>query len=215
MIRLLSYIYPITKTIKSKYSGTLEITWYNGKKHLDTKNANYSYGSLQKILKIGLQKIDLTNVQNILVLGMGGGSAIKTLLTDFKYENYITALDIDPVIIEIAKTEFNISETENLKIICGDAINFVDTTKKKYDLIIIDLFIDRQVPNDFYKDSFLQNITKLCSKNGQILFNADLSNAKKKNISEVVTFFRSKSFQVEKYDKVNGTNTLLIARNTT
>ena len=146
---------------------------------------------------------------------MGGGSVIETLLKDFKCESHITALDIDPVIIEIAKVEFNISETKNLKILCKDAIEFVDTTKENYDVIIIDLFIDRRVPNDFYKASFLQNITKLCSKNGQILFNADLSDAKKKNISDVVTFLRNESFQVEKYDKVIGTNTLLIARNTT
>ncbi len=79
MIRLLSYIFPITKKIESEYNGTLEITWHNGKKHLNTKNANYSYGSLQKILKIGLQKIDLTNCKNILILGLGAGSVIETL----------------------------------------------------------------------------------------------------------------------------------------
>ncbi|MBT8393734.1 MAG: spermine synthase, partial [Bacteroidia bacterium] len=114
MIRLLSYIYPITKKVESKYSGTLEITWHNGKKHLNTKNANYSYGSLQKILKFGLQKIDLSNCKDILILGLGGGSVIDTLVKDFEYENHITAIEIDPVIIEIAKEEFNLSENKNL-----------------------------------------------------------------------------------------------------
>ncbi len=105
MIRLLSYIYPITKKVESKYSGTLEITWHNGKKHLNTINANYSYGSLQKILKFGLQNIDVSNCKKILILGLGAGSVIDTLIKDFKYKNHITALDIDPVIIEIAKAE--------------------------------------------------------------------------------------------------------------
>ena len=30
MIRLLSFFYPITRKVKSDYSGTVEITWYNG-----------------------------------------------------------------------------------------------------------------------------------------------------------------------------------------
>lgn len=67
MKRLLSYFYPITKTVKSKYSDTLELTWYNGKKHLNTKNTNYSYGSLQQILKFGLEQINLKNIENILI----------------------------------------------------------------------------------------------------------------------------------------------------
>ena len=103
MIRLLSFFYLITRKINSDYNGTLEITWYNGKKQLNTKNANYSYGLLQKILKIGLQKIDLRPSKNILLLGLGGGSVIKTLRDDFDYQQYITAIDIDPVIINIAQ----------------------------------------------------------------------------------------------------------------
>ena len=108
MIRLLSYIYPITKKVESKYNGTLEITWHNGKKYLNTKNANYSYGSLQRILRFGLQKIDISQCENILILGLGAGSVIETLLKELKYENFVTAIEIDPVIIYIAKKEFNI-----------------------------------------------------------------------------------------------------------
>ena len=110
MIRLLSFFYPITRKVKSDYNGTIEITWYNGKKQLNTKNANYSYGSLQKILKTGLQKIELNHCKNILLLGLGGGSVIKTLRDDFDYQHYITAIDIDPVIINIAQEEFNITD---------------------------------------------------------------------------------------------------------
>ena len=84
MIGLLSFIYPITKKVESQYCGTIEITWHNGTKHLNTKNANYSYGSLQKILKFGLQKIDVSNCKNILILGLGAGSVIDTLIKDFK-----------------------------------------------------------------------------------------------------------------------------------
>jgi predicted membrane-bound spermidine synthase len=211
MIRLLSYIVPITKKVESKYSGTLEITWHNGKKHLNTKNANYSYGSLQKILKFGLKKINLNNCNNILILGLGGGSVIDTLLNDFKYKNHITALDIDPVIIDIAKAEFNLSEKKNLKIICADAIDFITHNEKLYDLIIVDLFIDNQVPANFYKLSFWQGIIKSNSSKGSILFNASLNDTKDKHLFEILSHLEKSNYQTQKIDKVNGTNTLLIA----
>ena len=86
MKKFLSYIWPITHRFSSEINGPLEVTYINGKKVLDTKNANYSYGSLQKILKFGLTKIDLKSVENILILGMGAGSVIQSLRETFDYK---------------------------------------------------------------------------------------------------------------------------------
>lgn len=211
MIRLLSYIYPITKKVESKYSGTLEITWHNGNKHLNTKNANYSYGSLQKILKFGLQKIDLNNCKDILILGMGGGSVMDTLLKDFKYKNHITAVEIDPVIINIAKEEFNFSDKNNLKIICADAVDFMKQNKNLFDLIIVDLFIDDIVPSEFYELSFWEDIINYNSINGSILFNASLQDDNDKYITGILSCLEKFHYKTQTLEKVNGTNTLLIA----
>ena len=212
MIRLLSYFYAITKKVESKYSGTLEITWHNGKKHLNTKNANYSYGSLQKILKFGLQKIDLKNCNNILILGLGAGSVIETLIQDFNFKNHITALDLDPAIIKIALDEFNLSESKNLEIICDDALNFMNRNQKIFDLIIVDLFIDTEVPSPFYKTSFWVQIVKANSSKGSILFNASLQSNNDKSLSEITSFLLNNRYKTEQLNKVNGTNTLLIAK---
>ncbi len=207
MKKILSFIYPVTKKIHSEFSGDLELTWYNGKKHLNTKNANYSYGSLQKILKFGLQKVDLSSVKEILILGMGGGSVIKTLQDDFKYQNNITAIDIDPVIIKIAKEEFDIVENENLKIICEDAQLFMQLNLQKFDLIIIDLFIDTKVPSPFLETAFWQN---LVNTHSTILCNASLEKEDKK-LEGIIKFLERNHYNIEKYEKVNNTNTLLIA----
>ena len=53
---------------------------------LDSKNTNYSYGSLQRILRLGLKNIGFDKIvpmDHILVLGVAGGSVIKTLVEDF------------------------------------------------------------------------------------------------------------------------------------
>ena len=212
MTRLLSHIYPITKTIKSNFSGTLEITTKNGKKHLNTKNTNYSYGALQMILKFGLDKIDLKKVNSILLLGLGGGSVIQTLRDDFKYQKHITAVDIDPIIIDIAKTEFNIKNSSVLKIICQDALQYVNQNTQQFDLIIIDLFIDIHVPKQFLELSFWEDIIKSKSTNGVILFNGSLEKEKSQDLKKVITFLQSKVYKVVIYDKINEVNTVVITQ---
>ena len=212
MKRLLSYIYPVTKTIESKHSGTLEITWYNGKKHLNSKNANYSYGALQRILKFGIEKIDLKKVNSVLVLGLGGGSVIETLRKDFNYQEKITAVEIDSVIIDIANTEFGIIENENLKIYCQDAIDFIETNTKLFDLIIVDIFIDLIVPSEFQNIEFWNNVLKSKSSKGDIIFNASVVNDNSiSNLDKVISFLKSKVYNVSVYEKVNNTNTVIIA----
>ncbi len=211
MIRLLSFFYPITRKIESDYNGTIEITWYNGKKQLNSKNANYSYGSLQKILKIGLQKIDLSQCKNILLLGLGGGSVIKTLRDDFVYNNNIIAIDIDPVIISIAQEEFNITNDEKLTILCADALEFMQQNEKSFDLTIIDLFVDTEIPDSFYSHSFWQHIIKATTNKGSVLFNASLHISDDKNLSKIISFLNKDSFATQKLENVNLTNTLLIA----
>jgi spermidine synthase len=211
MTRLLSYFYPMTTTIESDYSGTLEITWYNGKKHLNTKNANYSYGSLQRILKFGLEKIELKKVHSVLLLGLGGGCVIETLRNDFNYKKSITAIDIDPKIIAIAKTEFNLVENDQLTIICDDALHFMQSNTTKFDLIIIDLFIDVKVPDAFLKLAFWQDVIKASSTNGSLLFNASLEKEKSNALNQVIDFLKTHFYRTEIHENVNGTNMVIIA----
>jgi spermidine synthase len=212
MIRYLSYLYPITRKVKSEYSGTLEITWHNGKKHLNTKNANYSYGSLQAILKFGLQKIDLNHINSILLLGLGGGSVIETLRQDFNYQKQITAVDIDPIIIEIAKTEYQLENNSITSIICEDAFQFIEKNTTLFDLIIIDVFIDTKVPEPFLELSFWKHVAHSKSTNGIILFNASLEDKKSNQLKSVIEFLKTKVYKVDVYDRVNGTNTVIISQ---
>ncbi|GGG35233.1 spermidine synthase [Bizionia arctica] len=211
MKRILSYIYPVAKKIESDKNGTLEITWFNGKKHLNSKNANYSYGSLQRILKFGLEKINLSKVNSVLLLGLGGGSVIETLRKDFKYQKHITAIEIDQVIIDLAKDEFQLKAYEKLEIICDDAFHFVETHNQTFDLIIIDLFIDTQVPKQFLELDFWEFVLKRKSTNGIIIFNASLEKSLGSKLESIISYLKSHVYKVAVFEKVNQTNTLVIA----
>lgn len=169
--KLISYFYPLTKRVQSQFSGNLELTVVNGRKVLDTLNANYSYGSLQRVLKYSLDQLDLEHTENALILGLGGGSVIQTLREEKKFEGKITAVEIDQVIIDIAANEFNITSNEKATIICDDAWNFVIKDRTKYDLIIVDLFIDNEIPGKFLKIEFWKRVLDLLNEDGNLIFN--------------------------------------------
>ena len=182
--KFFSYFLPINVTkLKSSVSNSIEVTWNNGELVIDSENTNYSYGSLQRILKKGLKYIGYDRIKKfdkVLVLGVAGGSVIKTLVDDVKYKGQIIGVEIDPEIIEIANTYFNIDQIKNLEIVIEDAFEFVLRTKDKFDLIIIDIFQDTKMPSFLFETHFIQRVNYLLNINGFILFNTMVINEKNK-----------------------------------
>lgn len=212
MKKLLSYIYPVTKKTASSHNGMLEISWINGKKILDSENANYSYGSLQRVLEKGIKLTSLTNVNTVLLLGLGGGSVIKSLREKFNYKKHIHAIEIDNDVITIAKNEFNIDNSELLTIENTDAFTFIEKNTTQYDLVIVDLFIDTEVPPKFYSKTFYKNLSKALNNNAFLLFNLGIDIDKNIQIDEVFSFFNdSLKFRDTQIVKINKTNSLLVA----
>ena len=180
--KFLSYFIPINVYKKnSAVSKTLEVTWNNGELVLDSKTTNYSYGSLQRILRKGLKYIGYDRIkkfEDVLILGVAGGSVIKTLVNEVKFKGEITGVEIDKDIVEIANNYFKLDEVKNLELIVDDAFEYVLKTKEKYDLIIIDIFQDTTMPNFLFEDFFINRINFLLKTEGFILFNTMVINEK-------------------------------------
>lgn len=174
--KLISYLYPIrVKQIPSSRSGQLEITMVNGKLLIDAEHVNYSYGSLQKVLKKGLEHIGVSRLKklnNILVLGVAGGSVIETLRKDFKIDTSITGVEIDADVIKLANEYFNLNKVANLDLKIDDAFDYISNTKDTFDLIIVDIFNDEQMPDNLFNNIFWTDIYKTLNKNGLCLFNS-------------------------------------------
>ncbi|MBD3843240.1 MAG: fused MFS/spermidine synthase [Campylobacterales bacterium] len=210
--RFLSFFIPVRIHKKnSRYSHQLEVTYNYGKLVLDSKSTNYSYGSLQRILRKGLIYIGFERIRKfdeILVLGVAGGSVIKTLVNEVKFKGRTTGVEIDPAVVEIAKKYFRIDEIPNVEIVVDDAFEFVLKTKKKYDLIIIDIFQDTEMPKFLFQDFFINRINFLLNVNGFILFNTmTLTNEHKERNSKYRTKFDD-NYSVRMYPKVEDHNEL-------
>jgi spermidine synthase len=210
--KFFSYFLPINVIKrKSSVSNSIEVTWNNGELVIDSKNTNYSYGSLQRILKKGLKYIGYDRIKKfdkILVLGVAGGSVIKTLVDDVKYKGQIIGVEIDPEIIEIANTYFKINEIENLEIVIEDAFEFVLRTKDKFDLIIIDIFQDTKMPSFLFETHFIQRVNSMLNTNGFILFNTMVINEKNRIRNLDYRKYFDENYSLRMYPKVEVHNEL-------
>jgi spermidine synthase len=173
--KIFSYLIPI-KIFKKKSarSKMIEVTWANGELVLDSENTNYSYGSLQRILRYGLRNIGykaILDMDHILLLGVAGGSVVKTLVDEIEYKGKITGVEIDSDMIQIANDYFNLNQIKQLEVIIDDAFEFVLKTKHQYNLIIIDIFEDTKMPNFLFESFFSERVCSLLKDQGFVLFN--------------------------------------------
>lgn len=213
--KIFSYLIPIKiYQTKSSLSKSIEVTWANGELVLDSENANYSYGSLQRILRIGLKNIGYEKIaamERILVLGVAGGSVIKTLVDEINYKGKITGVEIDSDIIRIANKYFDLDKIPQLDIVIEDAFEFVLKTKSKYDLIIIDIFQDTTMPNFLFETYFINRICFLLRSRGFILFNTMILN-ETQNIrnQKYVSEFYENQFKIKTIPRIEVHNELIV-----
>lgn len=215
--QLLSYILPINIfQVESDINQNLEVTWNNGQLVLDSKNTNFSFGSLERVMQIGLRTIgkkEITSYQSALVLGVGGGSVIKLLQDEFQYDKKIIGVELDPKVIEIANRYFGLDKRKNLDIKIADAATFVKETPLTFDLIVIDIFQDKKMPEFLFSTTFIHDLNRILSKKGSILFNSIVTLSAEFDRNKAYHQLVAKHFSsIQKITKVEGDNELFILR---
>ena len=215
--RLLSYFIPVKiHQVKSAISKNLEVSWNNGQLVLDSLNTNYSYGSLQRILRKGLKSIGYDKIQSmnhILLLGVGGGSVLKTLVDEVKYNGKITGIELDPDVIKLAEDYFQLQEIKQLNLIQGDAFEYVLKTSFHYDLIIVDIFQDTLMPNFLFEQFFTDRLGMLLKSPGYVLFNTmTLTTDDLERNNNYCLNYKNKPYHVIRLPKVETHNELIIIK---
>ncbi len=115
---------------------------------------------LRQIWHTGISKLvpKKETIKTILVLGVGGGSNVR-LISKLYPQAKITAVEIDPQMVEIAKTYFGLSKIKNLNLITADAIKYVqDLEKQTYDLVLVDCFVGKNIPDNVQDLGFLKKL---------------------------------------------------------
>lgn len=209
----LSYLFPqILVTKPSKVSGELSIVISDGKMLLNTANANYSYGSLQRILEKGLTRIGkptIEKMESALILGVAGGSVIESLYNKYNYSGKIVGVELDDKVIELSKAYLGLDKYPNFHIVIDDAQNYIAQHHYKYDLIVIDIFKDVQMPSFLFQEDFINNLKYNLKPKGYILFNTMVTtNVDKIRNEKYLKNFNATEFEIiclpllEKYNEV-------------
>jgi len=160
---------------KSKINGEIKVVKMLGiGTYIQVEGLTQSGGVVINVWRHTLHKIKKQNAEigSCLILGLGGGSAAK-LVHKYWPEAKITGVDIDPIIIEMGKKYLGLDKL-NLNIQIEDAEKFTVKeikNKKKYDLILIDMYVGYEVPKKFESKKFIKTIKQLLNKKGIAVFN--------------------------------------------
>ncbi len=115
-----------------------------------------------------------TNIHRVLMEGLGGGSTPRA------YQHYYTnvmvdVVEIDPVVVEVAKKYFTVTETPKLKIQISDGRVFLHQTTNVYDVILMDAYSTTRygssLPRQLVTKEFFTLASQHLSTNGVLAYN--------------------------------------------
>jgi len=142
----------------------------NGMQSVIDKNNPKKLVSDYAILTFSQIKNFITKPQSALFIGMGG--AVMPRYFSDKYPNCsIDIIEIDEYIPSIAEQFFYFKENEKMKVIIDDGYDYVYKSKKKYDIIFMDVYNSEDIPQQFLSLIFFTNTKVLLNPNGILTIN--------------------------------------------
>lgn len=130
------------------------------------------------------------NIKNVLLVGFGSGIIINQFEKLFKNLKSIDIVDIEENIFPIAQKYFDFQISDKMEFYLQDALIFLKTTKRKYDLIIVDVAGDEGIDERFLEDEYFSLIQKRLKKGGIFVSNLpssrDIFNKKNKLILDLL-----------------------------
>ncbi|XP_078074203.1 eEF1A lysine and N-terminal methyltransferase isoform X2 [Mustelus asterias] len=117
---------------------------------------------------------------SLLVVGLGGGS-LPSFIHDYFSQSTVDAIEIDPMMLEVATAWFEFSQDSRMKVILADGLNYirtaVDSGNGSYDVIMFDVDSKDTTlgmscpPPAFVDDVFLLKVRNLLAPQGLFILN--------------------------------------------
>jgi CelD/BcsL family acetyltransferase involved in cellulose biosynthesis/2-polyprenyl-3-methyl-5-hydroxy-6-metoxy-1,4-benzoquinol methylase len=136
----------------------------------------------------------------VLLCGLGGGTILHLLHRSVRPAS-VTALEIDPVVIDIAKKHFGLETLPNVTVIEGNAVTTVrklQLLNKKFDLILDDVFYSVTGTLSNYQRSFIKRLSSMLTPEGTIIFQRPVDRREDDvDADKFVKALRNMNFQVQ------------------
>ncbi len=168
----------LVETRTSSFNGEIKVYKQFGKYSLSVDNLTQSGGLLNSIWKKSLKiatsymftpsEVAGPQATRCLILGLGGGTAAKWI-HHYWPKCKITAIEIDPVMIQLAK---KYGYTKNIKIITADAFKVIHKLPAtSYSLILVDTYQGKDYPQAAKSLRTARQLKRLLTKPGFVIFN--------------------------------------------
>ncbi|MDH3649329.1 MAG: class I SAM-dependent methyltransferase [Saprospiraceae bacterium] len=160
------------ESASSVFNPTLQVSLYRGRYQLSTERSIYSFDDLYVNYLQAFKKVTLPpNGGEVLLLGVGLGSVPFMLEHIFKKKYSYVAVEIDDVVIYLA-SKYTLSRlSAPIETICADATAFVQQDSRKFDLIIVDLFLDDVIPESFEHSDMNEQVRDKLKPGGLVMYN--------------------------------------------
>jgi spermidine synthase len=125
---------------------------------------------------VNILKSQETTPKNILILGLGGGT-MQHFIRDAYPEAKMVSVEIDPVMVEIARKYFDLDSIGNHQVVVDDAFRFVvepeqhGINKQSFDVVIVDTVLGDNFPDLASSGNFLSSVKALALPGSLIIFN--------------------------------------------
>lgn len=108
--------------------------------------------------------------RKILFLGVAGGTALKQLVTVYP-DVEITGVDLDPAVLDVAKTYFGLADEKRVRLVADDARWYLASSDETYDIIGLDLYVTGQVPFFTTTREFFELVGARLGEDGLMMMN--------------------------------------------
>ncbi|MBX2971801.1 MAG: fused MFS/spermidine synthase [Flavobacteriales bacterium] len=171
--RLLSHLWPVNEAHADGLHGELAVRWEAGRKVLNSAQGNQSFGALHRVWQDVFTHLALHKAppRSVLLLGLGGGSVPAILRTELGIGAPITAIELDPAMVKLARRHFGLDSHQGLEVIMGDATIQVHALRQRFDLVLVDLFADLDLARGVDSRAFLHGLRDRCGEGGTVCFN--------------------------------------------
>jgi spermidine synthase len=173
--RIESYLFPVSiRKGSSTLNPVLELFYYQGRYILATQGAVYSDGNKYRpILKAfntpGLKR-QLPRLKKVLVLGTGLASAVH-ILHSKNFNPEVRLVEIDATVLAWAKEFLPETAKPHVHAVHDDAFAFIVKDTSVYDLIIVDIFFGRIVPEQVTSSAFIRHCKARLNPDGFLVLN--------------------------------------------
>jgi spermidine synthase len=108
--------------------------------------------------------------KRILIVGLGG-ACIQRYLHKLLSDTIIESAELDPVVLDVAKKYFNLTEGSRQKVYIGDGRAYIEKSKEKYDIIMLDAFSATSIPYMLTTQEFLKSVKEHLTAGGVVCAN--------------------------------------------